>query len=636
MMKTILLLVLMTLAAGAATASGNAVTCEISSLYYDSTASQAVPLSVDTTTLYLGISRTGFPVAFALQAEVTAIDTHQVDLTVQITTTGATPQTKSKRFSVEYGLPAEIRGITAKTGQDYRLRIVPLEATDATPEPCTFDHTKRGVFKIFPTANMDLRYVPGSLAEFHQTLIRDVMETRFKQFRLAFSLSLPGKYDLFACPCALPSVLWDDRFAMAQDPTRSLMFAIHATDFTSIDPFIICHTALLRHFGYTPPVLSEGLAGYFGVAIHDMRELIDNGAHRPLAEIMPTSKYMAADAMLADRTAATVARYLIDTYGYDRFRELYELAHDGNLLEQVSNLYGVSLEELQSQWLTWVDTVTILPEQAHLAAEQAEVLRQYGRMAECFELMLSLADDTRDSSMALAGIVRAAYYDGDYYQAVDLQEQRVESDSAASDKRASLAGYQMMAGEYDSAMETIDAILNVDPDNAFATFNSALYNLTAGDTSAAVEVLKDMVASAEAAPSPEAVVLLHSVSEPDGLSPTLVAGARADLHRRISVNPMEASAYLWLAWSNLIEARQGTGSGTALQTAEELLQVVHLIESRTFYLGMLFLLEGKLADLRQDRETAREWYGRVLSNASAAYHQEEATALLETPYGASQ
>jgi len=63
------------------------------------------------------------------------------------------------------------------------------------------------------------------------------------------------------------------------------------------------------------------------------------------------------------------------------------------------------------------------------------------------------------------------------------------------------------------------------------------------------------------------------------------------------------------------------------------LEAAHLIENRAFYLGMLYLLEGKLADMRQDRRAARDWYGRVLSNASAAYHQQEAAMLLNTPYG---
>ncbi len=633
MMKTLLLLLTILMAASVALAAPNAVTCEIVTAYYDSTATKLVPLSTDTATFYLGIPRSGFPVAFAVEIEMTAADSLRAEFTAQVTTTGAAPQTVSKRFAVEYGLPAEIRGINAKTGQDYRLRVVPIEAIREAPEPCTFDHTTGGLFKIFPAASMDIHYLPGSLAEYHQTLIRDVLQTRFMQFRTAFGLSLPGKYSVFACPCGLPSVLWDDRFAMAQDPTRSLMFVIHATDFTSVDPFIVNHTALLRHFGYTPPFLSEGLAGYFGLAVHDMRQLIADGSRIPLADLMPTGSYMAAEPMTADRSAATFVRFLIDSYGWDRFRGLYDRAHDGNLLAQIHETYDLNIDQLQQQWLTWVDTVTILPGQAHVAAEQAEVLRQYGLMSEYFELMLSLTTSPRDSTLALAGMSRAAYYDGDYYQAIDFQQQQAHRDSSAVGNFTSLAGYQMMAGEYESAAQTIEIVLDMAPGNNFALFNKALYYANTGDSVQARKVLHELVSTTESAPSPEASIVMAAFSEPGDDITTMLSEARAQLHRRISTNAAEASGYLWLAWLNILEARHSSTGGSQLQAAEELLQVAHLLESRAFYLGMLYLLQGKLADLRQDREEARDWYGRVLSNPSAAYHQQEAGALLETAYG---
>jgi len=633
MMKSIVPLLLLLLAASTGLASPNAVTCEVTTAYYDSSTAALTPLAVDTHTFYLGIPRAGFPVAFAVEAEVTAIDTHRVDLTIHVTTAGALPHLVSKRFSVEYGLPAEIRGINAREGQDYRLRFVPLASTDETPEPCTFTHTTPGQFRIFPAASMNINYVPGSLAEFHQTLIRDVMQTRFKQFQAAFGLSLPGRYDVYACPCALPNVLWDKRFAIAADPTRSLVFVLHEPDFTSVDPFAVCHTAVLRQFGYSPPFLSEGLAGYFSLSIPDMRQLIADELHVPLSRIIPTADYLTADPVVADRTAATCVRFLIDAYGWERFRTLYEQAHDGNLLDRVSATYDMTLDQIQQQWLQWIDTVTIAIDQVHLAAEQAEVLRQYGPMSKHYHLMLSLATSKRDSSLAQAGLVNAAYSIGDYYEAINMQQARVINADSSVATLNPLAGYQLMAGDYEQADQTISRVLATDPENFFAHFSRGLLHLAVGDSAAARQTFRELALSDQADPSPEVSILLAALSTPDDETSTPPVEVRNLLERRIALNPAEASAYLWLAWLGIVEARHGAAAGPSLQVSREALEAAHLIENRAFYLGMLYLLEGKLADMRQDRRAARDWYGRVLSNASAAYHQQEAAMLFNTPYG---
>ena len=73
----------------------------------------------------------------------------------------------------------------------------------------------------------------------------------------------------------------------------------------------------------------------------------------------------------------------------------------------------------------------------------------------------------------------------------------------------------------------------------------------------------------------------------------------------------------------------GTGDTGA---AGDHLNTALYLEVRPFYRGMINLWLGKLADMLGQREAAREYYGLVISGASAAYHQAEARALLEKPY----
>ncbi len=88
-------------------------------------------------------------------------------------------------------------------------------------------------------------------------------------------------------------------------------------------------------------------------------------------------------------------------------------------------------------------------------------------------------------------------------------------------------------------------------------------------------------------------------------------------------NP-SASQMMWLGIAYL-----GTGD---TENAESCLQTAMFLETRVFYLGMVNLWLGKVADVRGERALAREYYEKVLAGSSAAYHQEEARLLLQRPY----
>ena len=66
--------------------------------------------------------------------------------------------------------------------------------------------------------------------------------------------------------------------------------------------------------------------------------------------------------------------------------------------------------------------------------------------------------------------------------------------------------------------------------------------------------------------------------------------------------------------------------------ARNYLEGALFLEKRSFYLGMIHLWLGKLYDLTGEREKAVEYYSKVLSLPSAAYHQTEAEGYLKTEF----
>jgi uncharacterized protein HemY len=94
--------------------------------------------------------------------------------------------------------------------------------------------------------------------------------------------------------------------------------------------------------------------------------------------------------------------------------------------------------------------------------------------------------------------------------------------------------------------------------------------------------------------------------------------------QQLRLHRASPTAYLWLGIAFL-----GLGD-TGL--AAERLRTALFLETRPFYLGMINLWLGKVADALGDRAAARDSYGKVLMLPSADYHQKEARKYLDDPY----
>jgi len=147
-------------------------------------------------------------------------------------------------------------------------------------------------------------------------------------------------------------VIWDSRFGQVSDPTRNNSFGLFTRELNTADPFVVIHTSLLRQYGYAPPFLSEGWAGYLSFAYYDMKKIIKENRNVPITKLLNTYDYLTADPTLADRTASTFVKYLIDQYGFEKFRDLYKESHDLNLAGKFEEVYAKTAADIELGWLT--------------------------------------------------------------------------------------------------------------------------------------------------------------------------------------------------------------------------------------------------------------------------------------------
>jgi tetratricopeptide (TPR) repeat protein len=531
---------------------------------------------------------------------------------------------------VEFGLPAHLRDIRGKNGARYVLSLSPLESLEVDRSLCSFNHRDADAFKFLPTAHTDIHFVPESLADFYFEAVKEIFETDYRTFLQMYNFTTPGKYHIFVSPCLLSSVIWDERFGQSIDPTSSSLFVVFGHESNSTDPFALLQCAVLRNLGYAPAFLSEGLANYISFAIFDMKRLITGNQVPPLRELLRTHNFYMADPVMADRVSATVVHFLIDSRGYPLFHEVYSKSDDLSLIPTLEATYGLSIEELEMEWRHYVDTVAIPTFHYRQFTERAEVSRKYDQMLRYASAYFANAPTKGDTLAALMLLKRAYFFAGNYYKAAETIDRLIEIQSERARNWMERAAYKMMNGYYEPARADLLQAQEMDSTDQLVRFNLAMNYLVSGETEEAGKLFLELATGSSSEASREARIYLAEILRESGdadeksLATAMLQEAARQAEQEISVQRSSASAYLWCGIAYL-------GLGDTGQ-ASDYLNVALFLESRPFYIGLIYLSLGKVADALGDRTAARDFYQQVLAVQSAHYHQEQAKKYLEHPF----
>ncbi len=629
MRKLLILLATIVILATSGFSATNGVEFEISLFQIDSLAKRQL-LMIDTFSVLESVEATGYFLVMSVDIGVQKIDSLQTEFVVHTITLGPTTTTDSRRFSVEYGAPARMDRIKGKNEIEYSLQLKPLQPVELD-NTCEFDHNVDKTFSYDPSANMDIYYVPNSLGDFHWNIVKSLQEERYRQFKTLFNLNLPGKMDIFLCPCEMRSVLWDTRFGQMVNPTRNVGFAIYNQAVNAADPFIVIHGAILRTFGYSPPFLSEGLAGYISMAAYDMKQIFKKGAEVPFESYLNTKTYLQADPFISDRTASTFVTYLIDQYGWKKFHELYKIADDLSLSTSFRTVYKKGTNDLEAEWRRYIDTVTIPLSRMKTFYDQAEAMRDYPLMLEYAKGIQPYAKTLSDSLYFLKLVERAHFLNGDYYAATETEAQQLQLDSTDARKWMSSGSYKLMNGLYEDALKDLKKAEAIDDTDPFVLFNLAQYYLVIDDKETAKEILLRIVGNTTTGEAQaESRVLLGNLlrvsknKQDRAMAITYYQEAISMFAQQLQAHAAASDSRMWMGISYLGMDDKGS--------ARELLDAALFLETRPFYIGMTYLWLGKLADVNGDRTAAKSFYRTLLNYPAAVYHQKEAKTLLYAPY----
>ncbi len=584
----------------------------------------------DTADVIIGKGLGSFLAGINLNIILSSADSQSAAFDVHLTTIGQKIYNSAERFRIEYNLPARLENIPGKGGSVYQLLISPRELIEIDTS-CAFETIGDDRFNMSPSANFDIHYIQYSLGDFYWANVKNYLEYDFTRFRSSLNIISPGKIQVFLIPCAAGTVNWDDRFGYAIDPGRGNIFTIFNRNYISLDAILPNLLTLYRAWGYAPPLIVEGLAGYFEFSQYEMKKIKEQNRLIDLKNLVTSASYFSADPIAGEITAASFAKYLVDSYGIGKYKSLYEGADDLNIVRMFNEVYSAPLDSLEKEWLYYVDTVTIPRQLFDFYASRAGVMFRTGKQIEYLTEMTKYDSSSQDSADTWNKLASAYYQSGQYYEAIDGYKLLTRIDRPKPLYKLILGNLYMINGEYDNAYAIFDTVFAADSTIGSARLLQAKIKAIQGDTTGAIRLAEENFRYELSLPGK--VEFLLFLGEMYGTRGTHYDSAKAHdnfADALVWANDMIPQAPLDPA-PKLKAGQASLGLGR-YEEARQFLEVARFTEMRAYYLGRALLYLGKLEDVLGDHDKAIEYYREAISLPIADFDRELCLRHIQEPY----
>jgi len=588
--------------------------------------------------VYEGIKTTTFIVNFTLDMTATCSDSGSYGCDFSLFTLGPQAQTFFKEFHSQAGGVYFLDNVRGKEGVVYRVGISPLTIDTAAGDraDCDFNYRKDGVWNFDPSANFDFYFIPKSLADARWNGLRDFMEVNFKDFKELFQLNFPGKINCFLSPCAVPEVIWDGRMGYAIDPPRSNCFVLYSHDDNTVDPMPAYLTRIYRFLGYAPPLLAEGMAAYFEFP-HFYARTLKRSHQLPRLNVMLKSvDYFSLPENNNVSAAASFVKYLLDTYGLNRFTDLYRAASDLTMTKCIADTYGKPLDSLERDWLAALDTVTFSFGQLKYFYERERAIQREPGMDLFLNEMKTRAGTAKDSLFVLSEEAWNQYMRGDFSPATAKYAKLLATDPSNSTNVMVYGNLLLIDGQHDSAIAVFQRLLVADSTakSALLKIGEAYYWMNQID-SAQHYLLRDVSEDGSQLSRAAAGVLLGELALREHDTAAAVdyyAAAKAALDQIAQFGGTRPSYLLRLGQAYLGLAMCGKADLATAKSALESADYFEVHPVRAIFITRILWELGQIADLEHSRDEAMAYYRRALTYPLSSAFEKRVRAAIITPF----
>jgi hypothetical protein len=112
------------------------------------------------------------------------------------------------------------------------------------------------------------------------------------------------------------------------------------------------------------PMLSEGIAVYLSSPIDSFKpehekvaSFLQNGDFISLDELIDSYSFGQKEATITYPSSGSFVKFLIEAYGFPRFKQFYQEAQPNNVTAKLEEIYNLSTPELEAAWIATVKDV---------------------------------------------------------------------------------------------------------------------------------------------------------------------------------------------------------------------------------------------------------------------------------------
>jgi len=587
--------------------------------------------------LYNGKQTVSFQANFSLGVTPTiipkdlSIPSQKIILTVELITLAPEAQTIFKEISAKDNEVLFLGEVRAKMGRVYKAFLTPkiIESTTGTEterENCDLETgNEQEGWEELPSAHFFFRYVDNSIADLHWRRIKGFAEEEYRRFREVFGFTQPAmdRMEYYLVPCRVNEVVWDRRFDIGLDPVRNKIYVLYNLDQRSLDSPNVGFLLFYRLWGYAPPLLAEGVGGYFSLSHHFAQKLIKNNQFIPLQNLKVTLDYRNQPQPAAFVEACSFVRFLIKEYTLDKFKNFYQQVTDLTFDQVLEKVYGKSLSTLENEWLSFLSEYKdVESDFYHLAAVKMSY-RHFDEAQKLYEDMLDLFGRDVGTLRSLAYLF---YLKGEYDESEKYYLEALNKDSLNTEYLYILGNLNYLKGRYDEARKLYQKVVLLDSAHVEAYIKLGELDLLEGDFLLAQDHFNK--AETMKAPSQDKVDIylglgkvFEKLQKPEDAQESFKKALNFS-QDFLFVYPEDPLPYLKKGevFFNLGE----------MDSAINYLKMAEFLEDRPLYQGRVFLALGKAYEKKGDRMRAGEYYNEVLDLPTGFEEKKEAGELLKS------
>ena len=455
-----------------------------------------------------------------------------------------------------------------------------------------------------------LRY---SYADYKWEMRKGYLENIFNNYRKDHMVTRGGKIDLYVYNGSNNSPFINNFTGVGYDFTKGAMYTVFNQTYDSVLPQYTQLFVIYETWGYGPRSLAVGYSRYFLDDIYRARGVLKGVTTKQVKAIL-TDEYP-SDKEIADIVSGAFVRYLADHYGVPLLKKLYTESRPNDFA--FKNTYKKSFDEIIADFIKYEQGLQLTEPDAYYYANVYAGQMWFEQALEYYD-WLGKQPINRDYHLKELGA--EYFYAGNYDKSKEVYAALLERNQDMAEPRYLVGMALLRLGKDKQAIryleEASDSIENA------AKILAEIY-LDAGNIDNAEKALEKVPEYPDSWTSllKARVATIHGN---DNIATALINKTLSQGQQLVSMVPGEARGYISTAYAFMM--------GGKYTEAESELHIALFVDNRDYYKGTAYLALGRLYDLQEQRDKAKDFYNQVIKTNSDGYTKELAKKYIEKPF----